>query len=73
MLSEIEKLPPDDRELAMKQQICPISEAPLGSMGVPIKVDVEGAPIFICCEGCRKELLRTPEKYIAKLPKESRP
>jgi Cu(I)/Ag(I) efflux system membrane fusion protein len=43
---------------------------PLGSMGVPIKVDVDGRPVFICCEGCRDELLAEPSKYIAKLSEE---
>ena len=43
----------------------------LGSMGPPIKVDVQGTPVFICCESCREELLTNPDKYLARLPKES--
>jgi Cu(I)/Ag(I) efflux system membrane fusion protein len=39
----------------------------LGSMGTPIKVDVEGQAVFICCEGCRKKLLADPQKYLDKL------
>jgi hypothetical protein len=31
-------------------------------MGTPIRVDVNGTPIMICCEGCRKGLLKEPEK-----------
>ena len=43
----------------------------LGSMGTPIKVDVSGTPVFICCEGCRESLLAEPAKYLAILRKEA--
>lgn len=58
-------LPEADRSLAVAQVICPVQEIPLGSMGMgtPIKVDVAGQPVFICCEGCRKSLLREPDRY----------
>ena len=36
-------------------------------MGTPIKIDVKGRPVFICCEGCRDSLLEEPEKYLALL------
>ncbi len=65
------KLSVEDRALAKKQRICPVTELPLGSMGTPVKVDVNGRPVFICCEGCRKSLLGAPVKYLAKLPKEA--
>ena len=55
------KLSPEDRELAEKQKNCPVADFPLGSVGVPIKVDVNGTPVFICCEGCRSSLLKDPE------------
>ncbi len=32
----------EDRAAAEKQKICPVSDAPLGSMGTPIKVTVNG-------------------------------
>lgn len=63
------KLDPEDQKLAQAQRICPVMEKPLGTMGKPIKVDVQGRPVFICCEGCREELLAEPEKSLAKLPK----
>jgi len=62
-------LSPDDRALAESQKICPVSGEPLGAMGVPIKVDVNGRSVFICCEGCREELLAKPDEYLAKLQK----
>jgi Cu(I)/Ag(I) efflux system membrane fusion protein len=62
-----------DRALAERQKNCPVADAPLGSMGTPIKVIVEGRPVFICCDGCRTSLLAEPAKYLAKLSKESSP
>jgi hypothetical protein len=67
------KLSDEDRALAERQKICPISNQPLGSMGTPIKVSVKGRPVFICCEGCRDPLLAQPEKYLANLPAEVKP
>lgn len=56
------QLPEADRKLAEEQKMCPVGKSPLGSMGVPIKVDVGGKPVFICCEGCRTALLADYEK-----------
>jgi len=56
------QLQPEDRTAAEKQKTCPVSGQLLGSMGVPIKVDVNGRSVFICCEGCRAALLDDPEE-----------
>lgn len=61
------ELSPTDRELAEAQKICPVTEEPLGSMGVPIKVEVEGTAVFICCAHCEEKLKADPEKYLAKI------
>jgi Cu(I)/Ag(I) efflux system membrane fusion protein len=42
----------------------------LGTMGPPQKVEVRGRQVWICCAGCREELLTNPEKYLAKLAPE---
>ncbi|MCA9171122.1 MAG: efflux RND transporter periplasmic adaptor subunit [Planctomycetales bacterium] len=55
-----------DRALAERQRTCPVSGALLGSMGVPIRVDVRATPVFICCEACRSRLLADPAKYLEK-------
>jgi hypothetical protein len=57
----------EDRALAMKQKICPISEEPLGAMGTPIKVHVAGNDVFLCCEHCKDPLLEDPAKHLAKI------
>lgn len=63
------ELPAEDRALAEKQKICPVSGELLGTMGAPIKVDVQGQPVFICCEGCQEDLLAKPDQFLAKLKK----
>lgn len=61
------KLNEADRTAALAQKICPVSDEPLGSMGAPLKVTVEGRDVFLCCEGCKKALEEDPNKYLAKL------
>ena len=69
MIAALSGLSPEDRALAERQRICPVTEMPLGSMGAPPKVDVNGQTIFICCNGCRKSLLADPQKYLDILAK----
>ena len=58
-----------DKVLAEKQKICPVSGEALGLMGAPVKIDVKGQPVFICCAGCKEELLAKPDEFLAKLKK----
>ncbi len=67
MLADLDKLPPEDKSLATAQQICPVTEMTLGSMGTPPKAEVNGRTVFLCCEGCRGSLMKDPEKYLAAL------
>ena len=67
VIAALSTLSPEDRELVEKQGFCPVADLQLGSMGTPIKVDVNGTPVFICCGGCRESLLEEPRKYLAKL------
>lgn len=67
LIATLAGLSAEDRALVEKQGICPVADYALGSMGPPQKVDVNGRPVFICCEGCRERLLAEPEKYLAKL------
>ena len=66
----LSQLSTSDLKLALQQVTCPVAEQKLGTMGPPIKVDVEGRSVFICCESCRQKLLEQPAKYLARLPKE---
>ncbi|MGN6546160.1 MAG: efflux RND transporter periplasmic adaptor subunit, partial [Aureliella sp.] len=53
-LAQIAKLPPDDQTLAKQQVLCPVTKEPLGSMGKPLKVSIDGDSVFVCCKGCVK-------------------
>ncbi|APW62194.1 heavy metal-binding domain-containing protein [Paludisphaera borealis] len=64
--SPFEQLAPADRAIAETQKICPVTKKPLGSMGVPARVDVAGKVVFVCCEGCEAPLKKNPAKYLAK-------
>lgn len=57
----------DDRLLAAKQKICPVRGEPLDSMGGPVRVDVAGKVVFVCCKGCIGALQKEPAKYLEKL------
>lgn len=67
--------PLSDADLALVklQQICPVTDAPLGSMGTPVFTMVQGRKVFLCCRGCESGLLAEPEKYLAKLPSPTSP
>jgi Cu(I)/Ag(I) efflux system membrane fusion protein len=66
-IGSIAKLAPADRDRATAQAICPISDEPLGSMGVPYKVMIQGEPVFLCCKGCEGEVKKDPKKVLSKL------
>jgi Cu(I)/Ag(I) efflux system membrane fusion protein len=68
-LEQIKKLSPDDQMLALKQKSCPVTGEPLGSMGMPVKVIVEGHPVFLCCAGCEMEAQEHAEETLAKVAK----
>jgi Cu(I)/Ag(I) efflux system membrane fusion protein len=65
--ANLDKLPKEDRPLAEAQKYCPETDKRLGSMGVPVKVIVEGQPVFLCCKGCRDDALAEPKKTLAKV------
>ena len=67
MKVELAKLSKEDAASALRQHVCPVSDEMLGTMGAPIKVDVNGQQVWICCEGCRKRLLGDPDEFLAKL------
>jgi len=59
----------EDRASAMKQHFCPVTGDMLGTMGEPIKVTVKDQVVWLCCEGCKKDLLADPAPYLEKLKK----
>jgi hypothetical protein len=65
--SNLAKLTAEDRALAEKQKDCPKTNAPLGSMGVPIKVMVKDQPVFICCKMCESSVQKDPDATLKKV------
>jgi hypothetical protein len=52
-------LPPADMALARLQRVCPVTKLPLGSMGMPVRIEAAGKVTFLCCEGCRTRFLES--------------
>jgi hypothetical protein len=65
--ANLDKLSPDDRKLAEAQRLCPVANKPLGSMDVPVKLDVKGQPVFICCIGCKRKVEKEPDAILSKV------
>lgn len=42
----------------------------LGAHGNPIPVTVRGQAIYVCCQGCVKQVQADPDKYLAKVAAE---
>lgn len=65
------KLSPEDRALVDAQDFCAVmSDHKLGSMGVPLKMTIQGQPVFICCKGCKGSAEDEPDatlKAVAEL------
>lgn len=57
-----------DRTLAARQKVCPVTGQPLDSMGGPVRLEVAGRTVFICCKGCEGPLRKNPGKYLSKIP-----
>jgi hypothetical protein len=62
------KLSPEDRQLAESQKFCAVQgkKSRLGSMGTPVKVTLNGEPVFLCCEHCTKKAQDHPEETLAR-------
>jgi hypothetical protein len=65
IISNLAALAPSDRVLAESQRFCPVlPSSRLGSMGTPVKLDVGGEPVFVCCSGCKKKALSNPAETL---------
>lgn len=50
-----------------EQKNCPVTRAKLGSMGVPIAVEVDGRKVWTCCGACPPKLKARPATYLSRL------
>jgi len=69
--SAFESLPPGDREQARRQGPCPVTRKPLGSMGPPVRVEINSRVVFLCCSGCEDKIRSDPARYLDGSSKES--
>ena len=64
------QLSPEDRSMAESQKFCAVAtDNPLGSMGTPLKIEVNGEAVFLCCSGCKGKALRNPQETLASVAK----
>ncbi len=62
------KLSPEDKAAAEAQKYCAVAEGSfLGGMGSPIKLTLNGKPVFLCCKGCTTKAQSNPEATLAKV------
>ncbi len=63
--AERAKLSAQDRALVDAQELCAVSnDERLGSMGAPIKLDIQGQAVFVCCKSCQRKAEADPEKTL---------
>lgn len=66
--AELAKLPAAERAAAEAQKFCAINnKGLLGSMGAPIKLELDGKPVYLCCSGCTKKAQADPAATLAKV------
>lgn len=63
----LSKLSPDERAAVQRQKTCPVTGMPLGSMGTPVKLQIGGQAVWLCCAGCEIEAAENPAKTLEKL------
>lgn len=64
------KLSPEDRQEAEAQKFCAVMNTSLlGSMGAPLKLDVKGQSVFVCCAGCKSKAMKNADETLATVAK----
>ena len=62
------KLSSEDRQIVEAQKFCAVmNQKKLGSMGTPLKLEIKGEPVFLCCAGCKPKALKNPDETLAKV------
>jgi hypothetical protein len=64
----LDKLSPEDHKIAVSQKYCAVMATErLGAMGAPIKLDIKGTPVFVCCKGCEKKAIKNPDEILERV------
>jgi Cu(I)/Ag(I) efflux system membrane fusion protein len=61
------RLSPADRKIAQAQRTCPVRNEPLGTMGVPYKLTLNGETLFVCCKACEPDARKDSEETLRKV------
>lgn len=62
------KMSAKERAAAEAQKYCAVANKNfLGSMGAPIKLELDGKPIYLCCKGCVAKAKADPAGTLAKV------
>ena len=63
--ASFKKLSPEDAMAAKKQTNCAVQDGvKLGSMGKPVKITINGEPVFLCCVACESAARKDPDKVV---------
>jgi uncharacterized protein (TIGR03000 family) len=63
--ANLAKLNAEDRKAAEKQGFCALQNTVrLGAMGTPVKVMLQGEPVFLCCAACRDRAQSNAQKTL---------
>ncbi len=72
--AELAKLSPEERASVEGQKYCAIAKGSfLGAMGAPIKLELEGKAVYLCCEGCVAKAKADPQATLAQVEELRRP
>ncbi len=52
-----------EQQLVAIQKFCPVTEEPLGSMGQPVFVTVDGRKVALCCKGCERRFVAEKKTF----------
>ncbi len=62
------KLPMEERMAIEAQKYCAVQNNNfLGTMGAPVKLEIDGKPVYLCCAGCKKKAEADPAATLAKV------
>jgi hypothetical protein len=69
MVVNLSLLGPEDRRLVESQRICAADDCHvrLGAEGPPVKIVLQGTPLFVCCHECELRARAHPKEALAKL------
>jgi YHS domain-containing protein len=51
-----------------RQRVCPVTGAKLGNTGVPVKILVDGQPLYLCSQDCVRKVRESPLLYAPRTP-----